>query len=109
MDNLLNMGKQAFSAYEASQNQGQQHNNNQQVQGGAQYNSSNNGQPGQGIDLQAATQHAANDSNNQDSSLFTSALGFLQSKQDNNDTDVDEDEVQNAHKQACASLSPYQA
>jgi hypothetical protein len=71
-----------------------------QVGGGAHLNQPAGGNNNvQGIDLQAATQQAQNDKG-EDSGLFSQALGFLQNKQAQGDTDVDEDGVQDAHDKA---------
>lgn len=113
----MNLAKEGYSAYESSQqhggnqggnqNQGQGQNQDynqnqnqgqgQQIQGGAQYNSSDNRRPAQ-LDynhddvVNSAAQHSG-----QDPSLFQHAISSLQGQQH---SDVNEQELMNAHQQA---------
>lgn len=97
-----------YAAYEKSQGQSN-------VQGGSQYNAGA-GNQGADLDLQGAANSAKSQASrrlralstsrtasdllaDQDSSLFDTALSFLQQKKDSGDTDVDEDAVQNDHHQ----------
>ncbi|WVQ76084.1 hypothetical protein IAR50_005723 [Cryptococcus sp. DSM 104548] len=90
-----------------NQNQGYGQNQNQNQgygqTGGSQYNSNNNGQGSDSLNIshddavQAANQHNSNGSEN--SSLFSTALGYL-NNMNQDDNDVDEDKVQQNHQQA---------
>ncbi|ODN85276.1 hypothetical protein L198_07600 [Cryptococcus wingfieldii CBS 7118] len=110
-----NQGNNQNQGYNQGQNQNQGNNQNQGYNqdqnqnqsygqtGGSQYNSNNNGNSGNGPNISnddavhAANQHNSNGSEN--SSLFSTALGYL-NNMNQDDNDVDEDKVQQDHQQA---------
>ncbi|GAA5986437.1 hypothetical protein JCM11641_001000 [Rhodosporidiobolus odoratus] len=76
------------------------------VQGGSQFNSSDNNRPAANgflsmLNHDDAVNTASNQSN-EDKGLFASAMSFLQDKGDDDD-DIDEDQAQRAHQQAYSS------
>ncbi|KIJ94114.1 hypothetical protein K443DRAFT_684015 [Laccaria amethystina LaAM-08-1] len=100
MDAFLSLGKQAYSAYNESQ-QSDVHKT-----GGEEYNSphhSGQGHSSQGrrpeIDHDEAVS-AAQHHGSGDSSLFSNALGFLSDNKQDHEDPVDEEGVQEAHRQA---------
>ncbi|MBW0467788.1 hypothetical protein O181_007503 [Austropuccinia psidii MF-1] len=102
MDNLLNLGKQAYQEYS---NQNQSHQSNQHFN-----STTSSGQmidrDGDGIpDFQQAAHHASQHSGNAaDSSLFSNAMSFLKSQTQNHghdeDDDLDEHQIAQAHDRA---------
>ncbi|ORY91679.1 hypothetical protein BCR35DRAFT_349463 [Leucosporidium creatinivorum] len=103
MDGFMNLAKQGYAAYESSQSghQGQDQSQPYGVQGSAALNSNDNNRPSQGgleLDHEVA-QHASNFSGGQDSSLFTTALSFL-NKQGDDGEELDEQGIQQAHEKA---------
>ncbi|EDR15176.1 uncharacterized protein LACBIDRAFT_301101 [Laccaria bicolor S238N-H82] len=100
MDTFLNLGKQAYSAYNESQ-QSDLHKT-----GGQEYNSphhSGQGHSSQGgrpdIDHDEAVRNAESHGSG-DSSLFSTALSHLSDNKKAHEEPVDEDDVQEAHRQA---------
>lgn len=105
------MAKQGYAAYQDSQGQGQGQTNpgNNQaggdfgVTGGSLFNAPANGHSGgMPFDLNTAQQHASQENGNKDSDLFSSAVGFLKKRMQDNDPkdDVDENKAQKAHETA---------
>jgi len=98
MDSFLNLAKQGFSAYQASQSS-----DNVSKTGGHEYNSPHHS--GQGGDngprfnhdevVRTAEQHGSGDS-----SLFSNAMGFVSNNQHAHNDAVDDDQVQEAHNRA---------
>merc|ERR1711939_569007 len=94
MDNLMNMGKQAYSAYQSSQAGEKRHegddSNPYGVTGSERLNSSDNRRPGGGISVNndEAVQHASS-SFGGNSDLFSQAMSFISQTSDDK---VDEDD-----------------
>jgi hypothetical protein len=103
MDSFLNLAKQGYEAYSDSQS-------NVSKTGGQEYNSPHHsqqdGRGGQGhgapyIDHDEAVQQAQNyGPESGDSSVFSSALKHLNKNQHEHNEPVDEEEVQESHRQA---------
>ncbi|KAI0052516.1 hypothetical protein FA95DRAFT_1553520 [Auriscalpium vulgare] len=101
MDSFMNLAKQGYEAYSQSQGGGD---SDARKTGGEEYNSPHNSgqQGGQGRPqfnedevVQTAQNHGGGDS-----SLFSSALGFVHQNKSQHDEPVDEEAVQSAHQQA---------
>jgi len=98
MDSFLNLAKEGYSAYQASQSS-----DNVSKTGGHEYNSPHHS--GQGGDngprfnhdevVRTAEQHGSGDS-----SLFSNAMGFVSKNQHAHNDAVDDDQVQEAHNRA---------
>ncbi|KAG8715139.1 hypothetical protein FRC11_005578 [Ceratobasidium sp. 423] len=110
MDNFINLAKQGYEAY--SESQGGQHGGQGQppqgVQGayggnapqGEYGHNQPSGQYGPQIDHQAVVQNATQHSGGGDSSLFSSALGFINQNKTQHTEPINEQHVQNAHAEA---------
>ncbi|TFK56664.1 hypothetical protein OE88DRAFT_1650064 [Heliocybe sulcata] len=98
MDNFINLAKQGYEAYSDSQS------NNVNKTGGHEYNSPNHSNQDQNasgggpdIDHDEAVRTASSQGSG-DSSLFSSAMGFLSSNKSQHSQPVDEQGVQDAHR-----------
>jgi len=97
----MNLAKQGYKTYSESQSGGAS------TTGGQQYNSPDNsgqqqGGGGQSVNFNHddVVNSAQSHHPGADSSLFSNAVGYLNQNQDQHHQPVDEDDVQNAHKQA---------
>ncbi|KAH9968606.1 hypothetical protein BC827DRAFT_266726 [Russula dissimulans] len=111
MDSFINIAKQGFEAYQSSQgNQGQQSHQSHggddptyRRTGGEEYNAPHypqgGGYSGPQIDHDEAVRHAQTHGSG-DSSLFSSALSFVHQNPDQHGHPIDEEAVQQAHRQA---------
>jgi len=116
MDNFINLAKQGYQAYESSQGQGNQQQGQQQqqqqqggqdqdqqynIQGGSQWNSSDHqNAPSANVNHQEAVQQASAQSGGGNSGLFSEAMSFVNNNQQEHTQPVDEQGVQQAHDQA---------
>ncbi|KAI0319782.1 hypothetical protein OF83DRAFT_740768 [Amylostereum chailletii] len=97
MDNFMNLDKQGYAAYKDSQD------SSVGKTGGAEYNSPHHSGQGRSSSpdldhdevVRNASQHGSGDS-----SLFTSALGFLGQNKSQHGESIDEEDVQRSHKKA---------
>jgi len=102
MDNFINLAKQGYQAYNESQSGGAS------ATGGQQYNSpDNSGGQYQGGGRQPVNfnhddvvNNAQSNHPGADSSLFSNAAHYLNQNQDQHNQPVNEDDVQDAHRQA---------
>ncbi|OBZ79509.1 hypothetical protein A0H81_01195 [Grifola frondosa] len=98
MDSFINLAKQGYQAYEGSQS-------NVSRTGGQEYNAPHHsggshqqsGRPE--IDEDEVVNTASREGSG-DSSLFSSALGYVKQNRDEHERPVDEEHVQNAHRKA---------
>jgi len=109
MDNFISLAKQGYSAYQESQSHSSSHDNdNSDVRktGGEEYNSPHHSQQGGNpqIDLdhdelvRTAQEHGPGHAN--DGSLYSSAHSYINQNKSQHQVPVDEEQVQNAHRQA---------
>ncbi|KAJ7597643.1 hypothetical protein C8J56DRAFT_851981 [Mycena floridula] len=91
MDNFMNLAKKGYEAYSESQS-------NVSKTGGQEYNTQPSHGDGPSINEDEVVQHATQHGSG-DSSLFSSAMGFLNNNKSQHNEPVDEEEVQRAHKQ----------
>ncbi|KAI0296250.1 hypothetical protein BC826DRAFT_1006087 [Russula brevipes] len=107
MDNFINLAKQGYEAYQTSQGHGGggDGDSGYHKTGGEEYNSPHHssqpsgGHGGPEIDHEEAVRTAQHHGSG-DSSLFSSALSHIHHNKDNHSDPVDEEAVQNAHRQA---------
>ncbi|KAI0308164.1 hypothetical protein B0F90DRAFT_1680642 [Multifurca ochricompacta] len=103
MDNFINLAKQGYDAYEKSQNHGGTTVTHYRKTGGEEYNSPHHSQQGSGYGphinhdevVQAAQTHGSGDS-----SLFSSALSFIDQHKGQHHDPIDEGAVQESHRKA---------
>ncbi|KAI0735003.1 hypothetical protein C8Q76DRAFT_781620 [Earliella scabrosa] len=104
MDSFMNLAKQGIQAYEKSQS-------DVSKTGGHEYNSphhSEGGRSGYGrpdFDDDEVVNTASREGNG-DSSLFTTALGFLKGNKEEHERPLDEEDVQRAHRKAYDEDAP---
>ncbi|KAF8711941.1 Beta-flanking protein, partial [Rhizoctonia solani] len=106
MDNFINLAKQGYEAYSESQKAQHGGQGCNPTQGEYRHNQPSSGgyggpQFGPSIDQQAAVQNATQHSGGTgDTSLFSTALGFLNQNQAQHTEPINEQHVQNAHAEA---------
>ncbi|KAI0756833.1 hypothetical protein C8Q80DRAFT_1130727 [Daedaleopsis nitida] len=104
MDNFMNLAKQGLHAYEQSHS-------DVSKTGGHEYNAPHNSESGRSSHgrpdfNEDEVINTASREGSGDSSLFSSALGFLKSNKDEHVRPIDEEEVQRAHHKAYEEDSP---
>ncbi|KAI5115181.1 hypothetical protein M0805_004853, partial [Coniferiporia weirii] len=103
-DSFMNLAKQGYAAYESSQE-------NVSKTGGSEYNRPSHSQHDSGnggvphVDEDYAVNHATQHSS-ADSSLFSSAMGFLNANPAAKHEPIDEDHVTDSHQQAYHGEGP---
>ncbi|KAA1467999.1 beta-flanking protein [Dentipellis sp. KUC8613] len=99
MDSFMNIAKQGFEAYQEHQKNEQQ--SEYHKTGGAEYNPPQYSGHGPDLDQDEVVRNAQHHSSGSgDSSLFSSAMGFLNQNKSEHDRPLDEEAVQQSHRQA---------
>ncbi|TFY53887.1 hypothetical protein EVG20_g9928 [Dentipellis fragilis] len=104
MNSFMNIAKQGFEAYQEHQKGGQQQQQQEpeyRKTGGAEYNAPQYSGHGPDLDQDEVVRNAQQHSSGSgDSSLFSSAMGFLNQNKSEHDRPLDEEAVQQSHRQA---------